>query len=122
MTKMTNLVGVLLTNGLMIKRGAKWTTAICACPSSVNLPPPVMGGWASSTTNTKYCSGECVMFGEPVFNEDGSAEITICGGKTLVFRKLFDMRGNNNIEETCNYTNEELIKALEEAGVVFKSN
>lgn len=120
-----NLVGVLLTNGILVRRGASWASLKCYKASTI-CPPIDKShlGWMSTTVTVQNpsCQGECVMFGEPIYNEDGTAELTICDDKTLQFKKLFDMRGVSDIEKISKFTEDELIEDLKNVeGLTFNT-
>ena len=123
MSNRSNMVGVLLTNGILVKRGARWVSLKC-CKATTICPPIDKShlGWMSTTVTVQNpgCQGECVMFGEPIYNEDGIAELSICDGRTLQFKKLFDMRGVGDIEKISKFTVDELLEDLKNVeGLTF---
>lgn len=86
------LVGVLLKNALLLQRGADFVTAKCPCMQSKQHQSTPAGMWSYQTISC--CGGECVMFGEPVKQDDGTITIKICGDDVLKFKRLVDLRGS----------------------------
>lgn len=111
-----NLVGVMLTNGLLIRRGCDWRPVRCwQLPHISTIPSET--GYTYTKAHMMDCSDNCVMFGEPVVNEDGTTELTICNNRVLKFRKLFDMRGSDDIEKLVSMTDGELLESLKESSI-----
>lgn len=108
------LYGVLVMGALLVKRGCRFVQV--TCPKQISDSAPVQQGmW--SVSNPKICSDSCVMFSEPRYNNDGTAEIDICD-KTLVFNKLIDLRGNLNDINIATATHEEIIQWLIDNNIV----
>lgn len=111
-----NLVGVMLTNGLLIRRGGDWKPIRCwQLPHISTIPHET--GYTYTKAHMVDCSDNCVMFGEPVVNEDGTAELTICNNRVLKFRKLFDMRGSDDVEKLVSMTDGDLLESLKESSI-----
>ena len=108
------LYGVLVLGALLVKRGGRFVQV--TCPKQISDSAPVQQGmW--SVSNPKICSDHCVMFGEPIYNNDGTAEITICD-KTLKFNKLIDLRGGLDDINIATATREEIIQWLIDHNIV----
>ena len=100
--------GVLVLGALLIKRGSRFVQV--TCPKQISDSSPVQQGmW--SVSNPKPCSDNCVMFNEPIFHNDGTAEITICD-KTLKFNKLIDLRGGLEGINITTGSREEIVQWL----------
>ena len=84
------LIGILVVGSLLIKRGGTITEVTCP---KYNITNVASGQTYVSGPVNKACSDTCVMFGEPIYNDDGTVSIEICDNKVLKFDKLFDLRG-----------------------------
>ena len=109
------LIGVLLTNGLLIKRGGDFTTVKCPHINAGREERTAAGMW--SYYNNPCCGGECVMFGEPIVDEQGVYTLEICNGKVLKFKRLIDLRGSIDLNIDSS-TNDEIVKYLMDNNII----
>lgn len=113
-----NLFGVILTNGLIIRRGGMWSVMHCWQDRELPSIPNNNMTYTQVTIQARICSSNCVMFGEPTYNEDGTAELRICQGHVLKFDKLVDLRGESDRSELMNMTEEDILSELRQIGII----